>query len=92
MESYEDFIIMLRQDEGQVLRDKLTAFLVNFREQHKMLSLAQQRRQIAAFLASIGTDSNNHLCFMKEGNFDKEMVSEFSLFSRFVYPFYQSGS
>jgi hypothetical protein len=76
MDSYESFTRLLRKDEGQVLRDKLTAFLMSFRQQHKLLSLAQQRRQIAAFMASIGQDSNNHICFMQDGNFDKELVRE----------------
>ncbi|KAJ3306727.1 hypothetical protein HDV03_004358 [Kappamyces sp. JEL0829] len=77
---YESFIACLKKEEAEILKQKLSNFVVDFKQRSSHgANLSTKRKLIAAFLAQIVADSDKHLAFVSPDEtqaFDEENVSE----------------
>jgi hypothetical protein len=74
---YELFIGQLRDPKADHLREKLSTFLVDFKQRASTMSLSNQRKAISSFMTGIVQDSEAHLAFLSAQNdYDEENVIE----------------
>jgi hypothetical protein len=77
---YEAFIACLKKPEAEILKQKLSHFILDFkqRSQHGA-NLSTKRKLLTAFLSSILRDSDKHLIFTLQDDtqfYDVENVAE----------------